>query len=497
MKKVVIQIAVLACALVLVCLISRLTLDHTYTAIVPLPGEILEEEHQKSAAGEASEQTDTEALLRIVPQEEGIVSIGSPERRDNALRIPIRGERRGNASVNVENMAGETLGLELYRVGAFHTVYDRGTGGFTGDTTVLIAVTVFFLLVSAIMIYQYRITKGPAFYAYSTIYFSGFSLFSLATGILMLIVTIRHLVDPLSFPMMSAYRVFNTAGLQFMMLSLPMVLAFAVAMAVSNIELLRHERFRVQNVLGLIVSFLLILGEAVGFWLYQQDFMGSEWEYRVTETLQGVYATVFVYFECMLIGSVVCGLRAAKHVPDPGQDYIIILGCYFRKDGTLTPLLKGRVDRAIDFWKTQKEATGREACFVPSGGQGKDEVMPEAEAMERYLLERGIPPERILKEDRSVNTFQNMTFSKELIEHQKQEAKVVFATTNYHVFRSGVWASLAGLRAEGMGARTRWWFWPNAFMREVAGLLQNRWKQEVLFLVVLIAFFGSLSMMLE
>jgi uncharacterized SAM-binding protein YcdF (DUF218 family) len=122
--------------------------------------------------------------------------------------------------------------------------------------------------------------------------------------------------------------------------------------------------------------------------------------------------------------------------------------------------------------------------------------MPEAEAMRRYLLSRGIPDKLIRPENQSANTYQNMDFSGKIIRRISPDGKVVFATTNYHVFRSGVWAGLAGLPAEGIGSRTKWWFWPNAFMRETIGLLQNRWKQEILFLLILIVFFGMLSMML-
>ena len=92
-----------------------------------------------------------------------------------------------------------------------------------------------------------------------------------------------------------------------------------------------------------------------------------------------------------------------------------------------------------------------------------------------------------------------MEFSKKLIEEREGSAEdknIIFVTTNYHVFRSGVWAGLAELRAEGLGSKTKWWFWPNAFMRETVGLLRNRWKQEVLFLILLAAFFGILSMVL-
>ena len=243
-------------------------------------------------------------------------------------------------------------------------------------------------------------------------------------------------------------------------------------------------------------SGLLLLGEGIGFALFFRDFMGSEWEGRIQNTLENVYATVFVYFECMLAGAVICGITAAKKQPAMDKDFIIILGCWFRKDGTLPPLLRGRVDRALAFWRQQKEETGKEAILIPSGGQGKDESMPEAEAMRRYLVSQGIPESMIRAETQSKNTYENMTFSKAIIEEIKAEGKPLFATTNYHVFRSGVWANQAGLHAEGIGGKTKWWFWPNAFMRECVGLMKRRWKQEILLLIALMAFFGALSMVL-
>jgi len=44
-----------------------------------------------------------------------------------------------------------------------------------------------------------------------------------------------------------------------------------------------------------------------------------------------------------------------------------------------------------------------------------------------------------------------------------------------------------------MGARTRWWYWPNAFMRECAGLLARRWRQELVMVAAMALFFGVLS----
>ena len=474
------QIAICAAGLILFCILSRFLFFRSYNAYIPL---------EQAQAEEIQEES-----ISLKVEEPDVLHCGEPEIRRGYLRIPIQPEKPGESSIYLSMGDGGTESLQVLRVGRFRTVYDLSTGGFTGDTAVLIAVTLFWLLVSAIMVWHFFQAKGTAFYSYATIYYAGFFLFSLVTGLVMLQITARHIANPGQYSMLYCYSAVNNASTRFMMLTTPLMLLFAAAMAVSNIALLRHERRDIQNALGLVVSGLLIAGEAVGWYLFTRDFMGSEWEGRINSTLQNTYATVFVYFECMLVGAVVCGVKAARHEPALDKDFILILGCWFRKDGTLPPLLRGRVDKALAFWRRQKEETGKVAAFIPSGGQGRDEPMPEAEAMRRYLLSQDIPENLILPETRSENTYQNMAFSKEIIRDKQPEGKAVFATTNYHVFRSGVWASNAGLAAEGMGSKTVWWFWPNAFMRETVGLMKRRWKQEILLLMLLIAFFAVLSM---
>ena len=134
--------------------------------------------------------------------------------------------------------------------------------------------------------------------------------------------------------------------------------------------------------------------------------------------------------------------------------------------------------------------------LVASGGQGSNEAVPESRAIRNYLVEHGVPEYHIIEEDDSTSTRENMNFSWLLIDDPEVDEKVAFSTTNYHVFRSGIWAQDAGLHAEGIGSQTKWWFWPNAFMRECLGLLQKRWKHEILLLVVFMAFYGMLSMIL-
>ena len=166
---------------------------------------------------------------------------------------------------------------------------------------------------------------------------------------------------------------------------------------------------------------------------------------------------------------------------------VIILGCMIKKDGTLTPLLKSRVDKAIEFANAQKEASGKNIIFIPSGGKGNDEIISEAEAMKNYLLEQGIKKNNIIIENKSKNTLENMKFSYNIIKKQK-ESKICFSTTNYHVFRSGVVASSIGMDCEGMGSKTKWYFNINAFIREfIADLVKDK-KKHILILILMYVF---------
>ncbi len=479
MKKFAKQSLINLMIVILVCVIGRIATRSVYRAYIPM------------------NYISTESESFSVRQEEegGRVSFGTPEIREGFAFVDVRPEKPGDVVLFLVDEAGEEAGFGYFKVSRFGTIYNLSSGEFTGDNIVMCALTYLALSESLFLLLGYRRAKGASFYSYSTIYAAGFSLFLLLTGIMLLMATIRHIFSPGRFFMTSVYSQISSAGYNFMFLTFPLVLVFAVSMTVSNIELLRHERPRIQNALGILISVMMIGGAVLAFLVGGANFSGSEFEYRLRMTMQNVYCTAYAYFECMLIGSIICGIKAARHIPKGPVDYILILGCGFRKDGTLPPLLRGRVDRAISFWKDQKEK-GKTAILVPSGGQGPDEVMAEAEAMRNYLLSQGIPDEYIRPEKESKNTYQNMVFSKKLIENENKDARVIFSTTNYHVFRSGVWASLAGLRAEGIGSITRWWYWPNAFMREVVGLLANRWKQELVFLIVLIFVFGTMSMVL-
>ena len=475
MRKAAKQIVICAALLAVLCVLGRFAVFNRFILYIPLG----------DGAGEETAEV-------IVDRPE-VLRTGETEIRDGYMRIPVYPLRPGETDVRLTSREGALWPL---RVDRFLSVYNESNDNFTGDTGLLICVTMFWLLVSAIMVWHFLRAKGTAFYDHGTIYYAGFSLFALASGIMMLEITAAHMAHPETYHMLAAFHTISGAGTRYMELTGPLMLLFAGTMAVSNIALLRHERPRPQNFLGLLISLLLVAGEAVEIYLYTQDLMGSEWEIMIHDTVQNTYAAAFIYCQCMLTGAVICGLLAARHRPAADKDFIIILGCWFREDGSLPPLLRGRADKALEFWHRQKNETGKEAFFIPSGGQGSNEPMPEAEAIRQYLLSKGIEDRLILPEDRSRNTYENMANSGRIIREKKPGGKTVFSTTGYHVFRGGLWARRAGLSAEGIGSRTKWWFWPNAFMRETAGLLQKRWRQELLFLFLMAVFFGVLSVVL-
>ena len=250
---------------------------------------------------------------------------------------------------------------------------------------------------------------------------------------------------------------------------------FCIALGISNVALIRREGFRVHNALALLVAALYLGGTAAAYGvadLLAPIGQGKGPMLTVTGTVIPLFLLLMLcYFECILAGSCLLGWIAVRHVPSYDKDFIVILGCSIDKRGGLLPLLKGRVNRAVRFAWEQEIATGKSLRYVPSGGQGKNEVMSEGSAMELYLITHGAEENEVFPEKQSRNTLENFRCSKKVMESIMPNPKVAFATTNYHILRSGILARKAGLEAEGIAGDTKWYFWPNGFIREFFGIL--------------------------
>ena len=115
-----------------------------------------------------------------------------------------------------------------------------------------------------------------------------------------------------------------------------------------------------------------------------------------------------------------------------------------------------------------------------SGGKGEGEDISEAEAMYDYLQYNGIPESQPLLEEQSVNTVQNIVFSKKVIDYQEKykameareslldsykersdSVKIAVLTSNYHVFQAKSIARKQGIyNISGIICSWRILFWP-------------------------------------
>ena len=147
-------------------------------------------------------------------------------------------------------------------------------------------------------------------------------------------------------------------------------------------------------------------------------------------------------------------------------DYIIVLGAQMKPAGP-SAVLKFRLDEAYEYLVVNENTI----CIV-SGGQGSNEPCTEAEGMYRYLVDKGISPSRIMMEDQSTDTSENIAYSAKLIGDYSADVGIV--TNNFHVFRGVQLARHQGFENVcGIAARSNVYFQLNNMVREFFGILKD------------------------
>lgn len=176
----------------------------------------------------------------------------------------------------------------------------------------------------------------------------------------------------------------------------------------------------------------------------------------------GIFAAGLLLF-CTVEGLILTGYEAKAA---GGADYCVVLGAQWKKDGPGEALRK-RLDEAAAYLTENPDTRA-----VVSGGQGADEAITEAAGMREYLIRAGIEPERILTEDRSANTYENLVFSGELLD--RKQDRVVIVTNNFHVFRALAIAKKQGYaHAEGLAADSLPGMAPHNLLREFFGVVKD------------------------
>ena len=153
------------------------------------------------------------------------------------------------------------------------------------------------------------------------------------------------------------------------------------------------------------------------------------------------------------------GVETTVPAPD-SYDAIIVLGAQVLPDGTPNVQLAWRLDTAAEAYRNRK------VPVVVCGAQGKDEPLPEAYAMKKYLTDRGVAEEDILTDPESFNTRQNLQNAKALLKDKSEVRKVLVVTSDYHVARSLALARDQGYEAIGLGSPCKPEYWLKNHGRE-------------------------------
>lgn len=227
-------------------------------------------------------------------------------------------------------------------------------------------------------------------------------------------------------------------------------------------QLLRREGMRWYNFLSLGLAI------ALSIYLYLFPRMGNSFQTpNIWYYLYLLIGLWIAYAMGLSFSYTVASLLNLVNPFSKSLDYVVVLGAGLNGE-EVTPLLAARIDKGIAVYRKHEGSK-----LIMSGGQGADEVISEAQAMTNYALKQGVPLTDIILENQSTNTKENIRFSVALMDGRNRFAIV---TNNYHLFRALLFARQEGVKCIGYGAKTKFYFSLNAFIREFIGYLTMSWK---------------------
>ena len=420
-----------------------------------------------------------------VENDTGSIKIVEKKENSDNYYIKVKSIKPGRAYLNI--YYDNIISSNIFYIHKSMIITDNNFFGKSNCSEIIpISLSILLIYSLVLLIKKFRYCVKDNLYQYKNIAYLGIIIF-LFFFIVSNTMSIVH-YQGLNGTVNSIIK--STTTISFLLLPVAIVTFFLVT--ISNINLIIKEGLSIRNLLGLLLGIFICVSTLLPDYIYgllmklqivniyDLNSIGP-YIYNFLESL--VYLSI-AYLECVLIGTIIIAVKSVTKKHDYNKDYIIILGCQIKKDGSLPPLLKGRVDKAIDFRNKQLKETGKDLIFVTSGGQGIDEIMPEGKAMSNYLVEHGINKNNIIIEDKSQNTYENIKYSNKII--NKKNANICFSTTNYHVLRAGLIATEQGLKLDGIGSKTKIYFWVNAFIREFVGTLYSEKKKHLLVLLFII-----------
>jgi uncharacterized SAM-binding protein YcdF (DUF218 family) len=158
------------------------------------------------------------------------------------------------------------------------------------------------------------------------------------------------------------------------------------------------------------------------------------------------------------------------HTNDEGQmktsQVMIVLGCGI-KDGQPSEMLTYRLNKALAVYENDMK-------IIVSGGKGKNEEYSEAKIMADYLISKSVPVTNIVMEEEATNTYENLLYSRELMnKYGFQNKDILIVTSDFHISRAMFLAERLGLEAIGVKADTPIMNVPQAHMREYIAITKS------------------------
>lgn len=204
------------------------------------------------------------------------------------------------------------------------------------------------------------------------------------------------------------------------------------------------------SAMGTGEAFAVIIGIFFILWSVFYDAFKAKKFLRFLKGLFVSILSIMVVYSCFIC------IFGYTDTASYSEDYVIVLGAGL--NGTEpSKVLEKRLDKAADYLNINKNAT-----VIVSGGQGRNEAVSEAQAMQLYLISRGIDEGRILMESESTSTYENFAYTKDAV----SDGSTVFITNNFHVLRASLMAKLNGIDAAHIGTSTPLSSLPTACIRE-------------------------------
>ena len=237
----------------------------------------------------------------------------------------------------------------------------------------------------------------------------------------------------------------------------------AIYLIVNGVTVTIREGVRPVNLLPLVTGLAIVVVTGL---VVAADRAGS--------AQLSLFATITVllsgYLSFLCVSYVIYAYLYGRLAFAGDAQFVVVLGAGLKDGGQVPPLLASRLERGRSVYETLASHSGADPVLIVSGGKGSDERVPEAEALAQYLTDRGFPASRIVLEDRSRTTEENLVFSKAIMDQRRPGSRCVIVTSSFHAFRAAIIARRLGINGQVTGAPTAAYYWPGAMLREFAAV---------------------------